>query len=110
MQKPESILNIDHTILDGDDTYEAYVYKYTNTINGRMYIGSRKGLFDGTYWHSSKNKEFLGRRRRDRLPGVAAIRLSDGAFVGMGIPPLGKGLGLVRWQRLRGRARRLVRL
>ena len=24
-----------------------------------MYIGSRKGLFDGTYWHSSKNKEFL---------------------------------------------------
>ncbi len=59
MQKPESILHIDHTILDGVDTYEAYVYKYTNAINGRMYIGSRKGLFDGTYWHSSKNKEFL---------------------------------------------------
>ena len=59
MQKPESILHIDHTILDGVDTYEAYVYKYINTINGRMYIGSRKGLFDGTYWHSSKNKEFL---------------------------------------------------
>ena len=59
MQKPPSILHIDHTIVDGVDSYEAYVYKYTNTINGRMYIGSRKGLFDGTYWHSSKNTEFL---------------------------------------------------
>ena len=59
MQKPPSILHIDHTIVDGVDSYEAYVYKYTNTINGRMYIGSRKGLFDGTYWQSSKNTEFL---------------------------------------------------
>ena len=39
--------------------YEAYVYKYTNILNGKWYVGWHLGLFDGTYWHSSENQEFL---------------------------------------------------
>ena len=59
MNKPPSIRNIDSSILDGADDYEAYVYEYIHVVLGHRYIGSKKGLFDGTYWHSSENAEFL---------------------------------------------------
>ena len=59
MQKPDSIISIDSTILDDVEIYEAYVYQYFNTTNGKKYIGYHKGQFDGTYWHSSKNREFI---------------------------------------------------
>lgn len=59
MQKPDSIILIDSSILDGVVSYDAYVYEYTNVRNGKKYVGYHKGQFDGSYWHSSKNKEFI---------------------------------------------------
>ena len=57
MKHPPSIISINTTICVGK--YDAYVYKYTNINNGKWYIGWHIGMFDGTYWHSSKNKEFI---------------------------------------------------
>ena len=58
LKRPPSILEINNLICIGQ-SYEAYVYKYTNILNGKWYVGWHLGLFDGTYWHSSKNQEFL---------------------------------------------------
>ena len=58
LKRPPSILEINNVICIGQ-RYEAYVYKYTNILNGKWYVGWHLGLFDGTYWHSSKNQEFL---------------------------------------------------
>ena len=58
LKRPPSILEINNVICIGQ-SYEAYVYKYTNILNGKWYVGWHLGLFDGTYWHSSKNQEFL---------------------------------------------------
>lgn len=41
------------------DNYEAYLYSFTNKINGMMYVGYHTGAVDGTYDHSSKNKDFI---------------------------------------------------
>ena len=41
-----------------NQTYEAYLYRFTNLSNGKMYIGIHKGYVGDGYWHSSKNKEF----------------------------------------------------
>lgn len=57
MKHPESILSINDSICNGE--YDAYVYKYTNTTNGKWYVGYHPGQFDGSYWHSSENKEFI---------------------------------------------------
>jgi len=54
---PPSIISIDTSKCV--ERYDAYVYKYTNIIDGRWYVGWHPGMFDGTYWHSSKDKEFL---------------------------------------------------
>ena len=54
---PPSIISIDTSKCV--ERYDAYVYKYTNIIDGRWYVGWHTGMFDGTYWHSSKDKEFL---------------------------------------------------
>tara|TARA_B100000524_G_C23630543_1_gene362970 strand:+ start:52 stop:1371 length:1320 start_codon:yes stop_codon:yes gene_type:complete len=56
IKHPPSIISIDHTICIGK--YSAYVYKYTNTTNGKWYVGYHIGQFDGSYWHSSQNDEF----------------------------------------------------
>lgn len=32
-----------------------YIYKITNLINGKVYIGQHKGEFDSTYWGGGKN-------------------------------------------------------
>ena len=59
INKPKSIASIDDSVLDSNtQSYEAYVYEYTNIENGKKYIGSKKGMFDGSYWHSSQNYEF----------------------------------------------------
>ena len=57
MNHPPSIISIDTSLCIG--VYGAYVYKYTNVANGKWYVGWHLGVFDGSYWHSSKNKEFL---------------------------------------------------
>ena len=57
MNHPPSIISIDTSLCIG--VYGAYVYKYTNVTNGKWYVGWHLGVFDGSYWHSSKNKEFL---------------------------------------------------
>ena len=59
IKHPPSIISIDHTICIGK--YSAYVYKYTNTTNGKWYVGYHIGQFDGSYWHSSQNDEFKKR-------------------------------------------------
>jgi hypothetical protein len=38
--------------------YEAFLYKYTNLNNGKMYVGIHKGQVGDGYWHSSTKKEF----------------------------------------------------
>ena len=59
INKPKSIASIDDSVLDSNTLpYEAYVYEYTNIENNKKYIGSKKGMFDGSYWHSSQNYEF----------------------------------------------------
>tara|TARA_Y100000004_G_C8931942_1_gene420371 strand:- start:41 stop:1378 length:1338 start_codon:yes stop_codon:yes gene_type:complete len=59
INKPKSIASVDDSVLDSNaQFYEAYVYEYTNIKNGKKYIGSKKGMFDGSYWHSSENYEF----------------------------------------------------
>ena len=57
IKHPPSIISIDTSICIG--VYDAYVYKYTNIKNGKWYVGWHIGMFDGTYWHSSKDNEFL---------------------------------------------------
>ena len=49
INKPKSIASIDDSVLDSNTLpYEAYVYEYTNIENGKKYIGSKKGMFDGS--------------------------------------------------------------
>ena len=38
--------------------YEAYLYRFTNKNDGKMYIGYHKGAVVDKYQHSSTNKEF----------------------------------------------------
>ena len=38
--------------------YVAYMYMYTNLIDGMMYLGVHKGSVDDSYNHSSTNEEF----------------------------------------------------
>lgn len=38
--------------------YEAYLYKYTNLDNGKMYVGIHKGDYNDGYTNSSTNEEF----------------------------------------------------
>ena len=38
--------------------YAAYLYRYTNLKDGKMYIGVHKGSVDDAYNHSSTNEEF----------------------------------------------------
>jgi len=39
-------------------TYEAYVYRFTNLDNNKVYVGVHKGYVNDGYWHSSTNEEF----------------------------------------------------
>lgn len=41
-----------------DTPYEAYLYKFTNAIDGRIYVGIHKGYVGDGYWHSSTDTEF----------------------------------------------------
>tara|TARA_A100000172_G_scaffold37459_1_gene22823 strand:- start:764 stop:2092 length:1329 start_codon:yes stop_codon:yes gene_type:complete len=57
IKHPPSIISIDTS--NCNEEYNAYVYKYTNITNGMWYVGWHPGMFDGSYWHSSKNEEFI---------------------------------------------------
>ncbi len=57
IKRPPSIISIDTTVCVG--RYAAYVYKYTNILNNKWYVGWHIGMFDATYWHSSENQEFI---------------------------------------------------
>jgi len=46
------------TIAPPPASYEAYLYKYTNSSTGRIYVGIHKGSVDDEYNHSSTNAEF----------------------------------------------------
>ena len=58
MEHPPSIISIDNSVLNGVGLYDAYVYSFTHYKTGEIYIGSKLGMFDGTYWHSSLNTKF----------------------------------------------------
>ena len=59
MKKPDSIISIDSSVLNGVDDYEAFVYKFTHVGVGKTYVGSHLGNFGDGYWQSSRNPEFL---------------------------------------------------
>ena len=54
---PPSIKSVDITLSEGVK-YEAYVYKFTNLIDGKIYIGYHKGRVNDGYWESSQHPEF----------------------------------------------------
>ena len=59
MQKPDSIVSVNIDVLVGISSYDAFVYEYTNTENGKKYVGSHLGTVGDGYWHSSRNLEFI---------------------------------------------------
>tara|TARA_B100001564_G_C20606881_1_gene655601 strand:- start:48 stop:1385 length:1338 start_codon:yes stop_codon:yes gene_type:complete len=80
IKHPPSIISIDDKVCIG--RYSAYVYKYTNTTNGKWYVGWHPGMFDGTYWHSSKNEEFK-KVFSDSQPTLELEILSTGLNIDM---------------------------
>ena len=60
MESPEFLKSVKEVILNAVEfEYEAFVYKYTNIIDGKWYIGYHKGKPLDGYVHSSCSKEFL---------------------------------------------------
>ena len=66
---------------------QAYIYSYTNTKNGKFYIGSRssyKGLaeddFNIKYFSSSKNPEFIESMKNNELKGEILCVLNQENF------------------------------
>ena len=53
---PKSVIEV--IIPTPPDNYSGYLYKFTDTITGKMYIGVHKGTSTDSYWHSSTSKEF----------------------------------------------------
>ena len=49
---------IERDILSPPSQYEAYLYRYTNLENGKVYVGIHKGAVNDDYKHSSTCKEF----------------------------------------------------
>ena len=49
---------VERIIAPPPSSYEGYLYRYTNLINGMMYVGIHKGSVDDEYNHSSTNKNF----------------------------------------------------
>ena len=49
---------VEQVIATPPASYEAYLYQYTNLVDGKAYVGIHKGSVDDTYNHSSTNEEF----------------------------------------------------
>jgi hypothetical protein len=49
---------VDQDIATPPASYEAYLYRYTNLSDGKVYVGIHKGSVDDLYNHSSTNEEF----------------------------------------------------
>ena len=49
---------VEQEIATPPQEYEAYLYRFKNLINDKVYIGIHKGSVDDSYRHSSTNKEF----------------------------------------------------
>jgi len=59
MDSPTFLKSVKEVILNTiEEEYEAFVYKYTNIIDGKWYIGYHKGRPLDGYVHSSCSKEF----------------------------------------------------
>ena len=56
MQYPKQFAEI--SITESPESYEAYLYRFKNLENQKIYLGIHKGYVGDGYWHSSKNKEF----------------------------------------------------
>ena len=39
------------------NSYEGYLYKFTNLKNNKMYVGIHKGRVDDGYWNSATDTE-----------------------------------------------------
>ena len=50
---------IEYDIAKSPDKYEGFLYKYTNLISLKKYLGVHKGFVGDGYSHSSKNEEFV---------------------------------------------------
>lgn len=56
---PPSIKKLDTGSSGVPDTnYEAYLYRFTNLVDDRIYVGIHKGYVGDGYWHSSSDEEF----------------------------------------------------
>jgi len=49
---------VEQVIATPPASYEAYLYQYTNLVDGKAYVGIHKGSVDDPYNHSSTNEEF----------------------------------------------------
>ena len=49
---------VETNIAPSPSEYEAYLYKFVNLFNNKIYLGIHKGAVDDTYMHSSTNDEF----------------------------------------------------
>ena len=56
MQYPKQFAEV--SIAESPESYEAYLYRFKNLENQKIYLGIHKGYVGDGYWHSSKNKEF----------------------------------------------------
>lgn len=49
---------VEQSIAAPPSSYEAYLYRFTNLLDGKMYVGIHKGSVDDSYNHSSTNEDF----------------------------------------------------
>ena len=49
---------VEEVIATPPASYEGYLYRFTNSDDGKMYVGIHKGAVDDSYNHSSTNVEF----------------------------------------------------
>ena len=63
MKLPNTIKEID--LGTPPDSYEGYLYKFTNLKNNKVYVGVHKGQVDDGYWNSATDEEFQEEFRND---------------------------------------------
>ena len=56
MQYPKQFAEV--SIAESPESYEAYLYRFKNLENQKIYLGIHKGYVGDGYWHSSTDKVF----------------------------------------------------